>query len=147
MSQKKTGKIISTLLLIALCAILSAYAQTTVKGDANAGELNSLELDVLANQLMDSDATIKIVARLGDGETDTSLNQTRLATARKYLIEMRGIDKAKVTFMEGESIKGEGRLEFYLDSELMLSSLAERGKDVRIGCCVDEEDSTTTGNE
>jgi kynurenine formamidase len=144
MTQKSKGQIVTTLLLIALCGIYSVNAQTTVKGDGNAGELNSLELDALANQLMDSNANMKVVARLGDGETDSSLNQTRLETARKYLIEMRGIDKATVTFTEGESIKGEGRLEFYLDNELMLISLAERGKDVRIGCCGDEEDPPTT---
>jgi hypothetical protein len=139
MNQKKTGRIITALLLITLCGVFSVNAQIIVKGDGNAGELNSAELDALSNQLMDSNAKMKVVARLGEGETDNSLNQTRLETARKYLIGMRGIDKAKVTFTEGESIKGDGRLEFYLNDELMLISMAERGKNVLIGCCGEDD--------
>ncbi len=140
MNNMKLRTIIVMSLLIAICGVISINAQTTVKGDGNAGELNSLELDVLANQLMDTNANMRVIARLGDGETESSLNQNRLQAARNYLIVMRGIDKEKVTFTEGESVKGEGRLEFYLDDKLMLVSLAERGKNVRIGCCADDED-------
>jgi biopolymer transport protein ExbD len=124
-----------------LCGIASVYSQSIVKADGNEGELNSAELDGLNNQLMDTNAKMRVVARLGDGETANSLNQIRLQAARKYLVELRGADKKKVVFTEGKSVKGEGRLEFYMDGNLMLISLAKPGKNIRIGCCGEEEDA------
>lgn len=146
MNHSKLRKIIVMSLLITLCGIVSINAQTTVGVDG-AGELNSLHLDALAIQLMDTEAKMRVVARLGDGESANSLNQKRLQAARTYLIEMRGVDKSKITFTEGKSIKGEGRLEFYMDDNLTLVSLAERGKNVRIGCCFEDEDEIPPAKE
>ncbi|MEO6393266.1 MAG: hypothetical protein ABIP75_15555 [Pyrinomonadaceae bacterium] len=132
----------------ALCAALAltclfigsnVYAQgvTTIRGDANAGELNSAMLDQLVITQQNSMARIFVIARLGRGETSAALNLQRLQAARDYLVKTRGVAAEKVVFASGDRIDGEGRLEFYLGSDLQLITLATRGKNVTLVCCLD----------
>ncbi len=138
--QKKIRKAATLLFLLALCAVVGVAQQSSpeigiVKGDANAGELNSLYLDKLANDQQSTNERLFVIARLGRGETARSLNLIRLKAARSYLVETRGIDKEQVILAEGERVTNEGRIEFYLGSRLMLVSLAERGRNVSLVCC------------
>ena len=78
-----------------------------------------------------------VTARLDRGETVRSLSLQRLQAARSYLVATKGVDKEQVIFAEAEKTTGEGRLEFYLGSRLMIVSLAPRGKNVSLVCCLD----------
>ena len=110
-----------------------------IKGDANAGELNSASLDYLVNEHQSTGERFFVIARLGRGETARLLNQKRLQAARYFLLEMKRLGKEQIVFAEGEPIAGEGRIEFYLGSHLKLVSLAARGKNVSLICCVGDE--------
>ena len=109
-----------------------------VKGDGNAGELNSASLDYMINEHQSNGERFFVIARLGRGETARLLNQKRLQSARYFLLEMKKLGKEQIVFAEGEPIAGEGRIEFYLGSHLKLVSLAKRGKNVSLICCVDD---------
>ena len=138
--QKEIRKAAPFLFWLALCAVVGVAQQSSpglsiVKGDANAGELNSLYLDKLANDQQSTHERVFVFARLERGEQARSLNLIRLKAARSYLVETRGIDKEQVILAEGERVADEGRIEFYLGSRLMLVSLAERGRNVSLNCC------------
>jgi len=140
--QKEIRKAATLLFLLALCAVTGAAQQSSiepyiVKGDGNAGELNSAYLDKLTVDQQSTNERIFVIARLGQSETARSLNINRLQAARSYLVETRGINREQVIFAEGERAAGEGRIEFYLGSELMLVSLAARGRNVSLNCCED----------
>ena len=131
------------LLILVVCWLVvgSAQAQQSlaeayiVKSDANAGELNSLYLDLLMNEHLSNNERFFVIARLGRGERERSLNLKRLHAARSNLVELKGINKEQVILAEGKQIAGPGRLEFYLGSRLRLVSLAARGKNVSLVCC------------
>lgn len=142
----KLEKSIYMLIALAVCwlaACESATAQQSstetqiVRGDANAGELNSLYLDGLTNAQRSNHERIFVIARPGRGENARFLSLNRLEAARLYLVESGRINKEQVILAEGERVAGEGRVEFYLGSRLMLVSLAERGKNVQLTCCAD----------
>ena len=108
-----------------------------IKGDANSCELNSAYLDYMVMEQRAKGERIFVIARLGQGEVNRSLNHNRLEYARFYLLESGRTQKEKIVFAEGERVNGEGRVEFYLGSRLFLVSLAERGKNVCLTCCDD----------
>lgn len=143
MSKRKIKTIAALSFLMILYAAGSVKAQQSateaevVKADGNAGELNSARLDFLAVEQQEAKERIFVIARLGRGETARSLNLKRLQAARSYLVEMSGVKSERIVFAEGEKAAGEGRIEFYLGGKLSLVSLAARGKNVRLVCCVD----------
>lgn len=123
----------------AACESVKAQQSSTeaqiVKADGNAGELNSLYLDVLTNEQRSTNELVFVIARLGRGETARSLSLNRLRSAHLYLVESGRIKREQVILAEGELIAGEGRVEFYLGGRLILVSLAERGRNVSLMCC------------
>lgn len=140
----KLRRIIYTFLTIVVCLLIvgkSIKAQQSltevpiVKGDGNAGELNSARLDFLANEQLSTKERVFIIARLGRGETARSLNLKRLKAAWLYLVKTRGIKKEQIILAEGERVANEGRVEFYLGSKLMIISLAQRGRNISFNCC------------
>jgi hypothetical protein len=133
---------------LTICAVLAltcffigsntnAQDVTTIRGDSNAGELNSAVLDQLVVMHQNSQERIFVIARLGRGETSSALNLQRLQSARDYVVKTRGVDPSQIVFASGERIDGEGRLEFYLGSKMQVISLAPRGKNVTLVCCLD----------
>jgi hypothetical protein len=113
-------------------------SDTIIVESRGSGELNSLHLDNLVYGLRGSVAErLFVIARLGDGETARRLNLARLEGARFYLVESGRAQKERIVFAEGERVKGEGRVEFYLGSKLYLVSLAGRGKNINFTCCDD----------
>ena len=132
----------ATIAIICFSASVSAQQPapeiSTVKSDNNAGELNSSALDYLiVQQQQNANERIFVIARLDRGETAWALNLQRLQAARSYLVTMKDVNKEQVIFAEGKKTAGEGRLEFYLGSWLMLVSLAPHGKNVRLVCYTD----------
>ena len=74
-----------------------------------------------------------VIARLGNGETNHLLNRRRLNDVRTEF----GInwDSSKIILAEGERVKGQARIEFYLGSELAHISLMARNGDFCSACC------------
>jgi len=62
-------------------------------------------------------AYLILIARLGNGEFSSRLNQTRLASAEEYLLR-RGSD-LKYVLAQGSRVKGLGRLEIYVGGQLV----------------------------
>jgi hypothetical protein len=124
-----------------LIACESASAQGTVaapdivQGDANACELNAASFDFLANTLRENGERLFVIARLGRGETSRDFNRRRLHNVRTYFSRHEKVDAKRVVFAEGEPSEGEGRVEFYVGSKLMLVSLVKRGRDICVDCC------------
>lgn len=135
MYRKKAITIIAAALLIISTGIFSAQAQNSIQETATNAEDNMAKMDALAIEQMNSNGQMRIVARLGNKETDRSLNKKRLEAARAYLVETRGLPADKLTLAEGEKAAGLGRLEIYLGETLMDVLLGERGKIISFTCC------------
>ena len=74
-----------------------------------------------------------VIARLGTGETSRRLNQQRLADVKtEYGDNFRG---GKIILVEGPRVKGLGRVEFYLGSNLYFVSMLPRNGAFCSGCC------------
>ncbi len=138
------GLSILLLIFIVLAACVPVLAQdkptepTVVQGDANACEINAAMFDYLANILRDNAAErLFVVARLGTGEASRDFNRRRLHNVRTYYKQAQvwNIFDDRFVYAEGDQVKGEGRIEFYLGSKLMLTSLVKRGRDICVTCC------------
>lgn len=79
-----------------------------------------------------------IVARLGKGERQPSLNHRRLYNVRLKLT-LINVSKDRIITTEGEQVKGFGRLEFYWRGELVGAFLVNKAKDICVGCCGPDE--------
>ena len=127
-----------TLLLIAFLAATSVSAQTspiTVEANASACEVNAAAFDNLANILRSNNERLFVVARLGKGENSRDLNRRRLSNVRAYFMTNWKIDSARFLFAVGPAVNGEGRVEFYVGSTLLLVSFVKPGKDICVDCC------------
>lgn len=115
------------------------FQTEVVKGDVNACELNSLHLDKLKSDWLSGDLKerIFVIARLGNKEKSRRLNLLRLTEAKFFTVGKGQLPKENVVFAEGEKAKGDGRIEFYLGSQLFLVSLAPLNKNVCFACCDD----------
>ncbi len=69
-----------------------------------------------------------IVAHLGRGETARQLNHRRLECIRSQFGS--GVKPGKVILVEGERVRGLGRVDFYLGSELMHVALVPRNSNL-----------------
>ena len=89
-------------------------------------EANAAVLD-LVYALGENNGLTIVIARLGDGEKQSSLNQRRLKVVRQYLTE-EGWNKPKESLIlaEGEPTRGLGRLEFYVSGRLVKTLLIKR---------------------
>lgn len=108
-----------------------------VEGSA-ACEENVVNLENLVTEAQGSGDRIFVIARLGRGEASRRLTDRRLYNARRYLVVIRGLKLENLVFAEGAPANGEGRVEFYLGSRLVLVSAVERGKDLCVCCCEHE---------
>ena len=73
-----------------------------------------------------------VIAHLGTGETNPNLNRRRLNDVK---IQFGLSNSPKLIFAEGARVRGAGRIEFYLGSELMSVSLLTRNGDFCATCC------------
>lgn len=123
-----------SLSLLLLAAVHPIFAQRIVDSSAGPCEANSAWLDLLMQRAAESETPkrIFVIARLGRGEMARNLNQRRLHNARTYL--QNRLDGTMIVIAEGERVNGEGRVEFYLGSELFLVSLIGRGRDLCVSC-------------
>lgn len=115
---------------------LSQQSSVVITIEANGGEceLNSLHLNQLRHQIAEGKHSVIVIAHLGDGEHSRMLNGRRLHNART-LLSFKNVITA-----EGERVKGNGRVRFYVNGNLHLESLIKRGKDLCVTCCDPEKD-------
>ena len=73
-----------------------------------------------------------VIAHLGTGETDPRLNRRRLNDVK---IELGLGSTPKIIFADGDRVRGLGRIEFYLGSELMSVPLLARNGHFCATCC------------
>jgi len=74
-----------------------------------------------------------VIARLGSGEASRRLSRRRLRDVKTEF--GNNWDPHKIILAEGSRIKGQGRVEFYLGSELWFVSLIPRNADFCSLCC------------
>lgn len=124
----------AVLLLLMLAGANSSFAQKVVHSTNGPCEENSAWLDLLMQKVGEGRKTerVFVIARLGGGERSRLLNHRRLHNARTYL--MNRLKPEGIVVAEGERVNGEGRVEFYLGSELMIVSLVRRGEDLCVNC-------------
>ena len=141
----------SPFIVIMLAISLPASAQTkptqpyVVVGGTSSCEENAATFDNLANTLRSTDERLFAVARLGRGETSRELNRRRLYNVRTYFkLNWPNLEAKRFVFAEGDRAEGEGRVEFYIGSDLILISVVKRGGDVCVDCC-DYPDPTYYG--
>jgi len=80
-----------------------------------------------------------VLARLGDGENSRELNRRRLYNVREYLKERGGLAADKIVVAEGERVKGNGRLEYYLGGNLFEQILFGKNGYTCHSCCGPDE--------
>ena len=122
------------LLMLMIVSIDHTFAQQVVESTKATCEQNSAWLDLLMQKIDENNKIerVFVIARLGKGEKSRILNQRRLHNARTYL-ENR-LKAEHIISAEGQRKDGEGRVEFYLGSELILISLIKRNADLCVNC-------------
>jgi hypothetical protein len=76
-----------------------------------------------------------VIAHLGSGETSRDLNRRRLNDIKTEFGQSSSVNPERIIFAEGNKVKGQGRVEFYLGSELMHVTLLARNGDFCALCC------------
>jgi hypothetical protein len=76
-------------------------------------------LDLVAQTVNDGHLII-LIGRLGDREYSRRLNRQRLEIAGDYLTATRGVSRERIIRAEGERVRGDGRLEVYLNGKLFM---------------------------
>ena len=127
-----TIRVALLVLLICFVAVSLTFSQSVVpeprmvngrsNEDAKAG------LDLLA-QTAGASKLIILIARRGRKESSRSVSSLRLKTARWYLRNVRAVEKRRIIVAQSERVAGEGRIEVYLDGQLLMIFVFLRNKD------------------
>jgi hypothetical protein len=123
---------------ILLVSNTNSFAQLVVPFTApsNAsGEETILHLEMIVGDVKNKGERLFIISRLGKNEAHR-LNNVRLMTT-KWKLSTMGLEPSQTIFAEGERIKGEGRIEFYLGSNLRLVIFAKHNQMPNLTCCPD----------
>jgi len=94
---------------------------------------NTINIANLSALLATTKERVFVVARLGTGESSHQLNRRRLNHVQIQFGQNKGTEKVILT--EGERVKGQGRVEFYLGSEPYFVSMHARNSDFCAACC------------
>ncbi len=101
--------------------------------------MNSVYLGSLVHSMREDTQDNKVlivIARLGKGERLRSHNHRRLHNAVQYLMDFGTVGREEVVTGEGKPVANDyGRLEFYLNGELVGALLVPRGRDLCVDCC------------
>ena len=101
------------------------------------GEETVVNIENIAHDAINNGERLFVIARLGKMEKSNRISLARLAYAKVFLLQMRQFPFQAAIFAEGERVDGEGRIEFYLGSQLRLVTLAKRNKIPNLTCCPD----------
>jgi len=136
-------KIINLSLALAAFFVLGAGiagAQTveepvyTVKADVNSCEINSLQFDIIRNQIASTRERIFVIFRRGNGESEL-VNAKRLKHVRTFLSVRKGWSLFDVIYARGEKVIGQSHIEFYIGGKLVLVILSKRNMSPCMDCC------------
>jgi hypothetical protein len=143
-------KILFIILSIAFClSVTSNFANAQICPEypcvirsTGSSEVAAAAIDNFIHYAVESKERIFVIARLSSQETNATLNLNRLCEAREelsrlesdYFKKERGYS-IPVVFAEGVGIEGEGRLEFYLGSKLILTRLIRQNFPANLNCC------------
>lgn len=125
---------LTVLMLLVLAGANHSFAQKVVNSTSAPCEENSAWLDLLMQRMTEGNKPerVFVIAHLGKSERSRLLNQRRLQNARTYL--MNRLKPESIVIAEGEQVSGEGRVKFYVGSELVLVSMVQRGEDLCVNC-------------
>jgi hypothetical protein len=108
------------------------------------GEVNSLELDMIRNQLFGIgpsgvrvppiEGSVIIIAHIGVGERSRVRDWRRLYNVREYLVE-HGVSPERIVTAEGVASRGKATVEIFLGGRLRLTITVARNKDINVDCC------------
>lgn len=105
-----------------------------VKADFNSCELNSAYLDGLRNVAGNAGEKVFVIAIKTRNETDY-VNRQRLLQIRGIMFGYKGFSKERVFFGESETKDNQGKVEFYLNGELIFTALAQKNRRICWDCC------------
>ena len=134
-------------MLIFLCLLLISEVHPIQEGTKDGvqviGPAQCLDygavLDAVA-QNAPADLLIRVVARLGEGDTRSDLNKRRLHNVRTYWTEFRSdkLPRESITLIEGERVRDYGRLEIYVGDKLTTMLKLKSNLDLIVGNCYPE---------
>ncbi|HZS07426.1 MAG TPA: hypothetical protein VFD58_21510 [Blastocatellia bacterium] len=128
--------VISILLMIFQASPQTGYPEAVEAVPDNC-ELTLAVIHAVSKQASSVNKPVILIARPGDGETAGRLHFQRLETMQMIMESLGGIkDFVKA---EGERVKGQGRVECYIDGKLALTVLAECNERLIVGCEVTDE--------
>lgn len=123
------------LITLMICFIVHVHAiaqnpklSEPILVNGNSNEDSKALLDLLAGTA-GKDKSIIMIARLGKKETSPKLNWRRLRTARSYLENVHTVPNQRIVLAAGEVVRGQGRVEVYLDGKLYMVFIFTRNKD------------------
>jgi hypothetical protein len=100
--------------------------------EVDEANLDSIRLD--ARSGVGQDGLLIVIARPGVGDVRAHLNSRRLS-AVKELFSKRGFPAEKIVLAEGERVRGNGRVEFYVGGKLTHVIATTRNRGLCIECC------------
>lgn len=95
-------------------------------------EISQRKLDTLHE--LAGNGNIIIISRLGRNESSEILNEIRLNAIRNYLIRAWGHSSEKIILARGEKVVGLGRLDFYINGNLIDTIVARKKKNIPTFC-------------
>jgi len=101
----------------------------------SSGEETIREIEQIARKAQESGERLFVISRPGKGEKSRRISLTRLSYTKAFLRYARQFRFQTAIFAEGEGVDGEGRIEFYLGSNLQLVALAKLNKIPNLDCC------------
>ena len=112
--------------------IVGTAAQDVIPSNSS-GEFSSHQIDVLATQAREMKERVYVISRRGTRDTRKQIEFKRLALSR---VGRAGQSfDSRTVYAVGLPVEGEGRLEWYLGSELKLVVLAPKNQLPRLTCC------------
>ena len=135
--------IVIILMVAGICSGQSLDGFNTIKADANACELNSLEIDIIRSRVGNTKQRVFVIARAGNHESE-SVNLKRLLKEKEFLVKSKGWSALDVIYARREKASGEGRIEFYVGADLRLVILAKKNRAPCMACCDDDYLSSST---
>jgi DNA/RNA endonuclease YhcR with UshA esterase domain len=128
-------------LLFVFCLMMfskSVFSQKAIEepfiaASNESGENASSLIDGMLVESKRSNERIFIIFRIGENERQT-INNVRLHSTKQHFLNKK-INLKNFVFAQGETVKGEGRIEFYLGGEMKLILLAKKNRMPNLTCC------------
>ena len=113
----------------------SVSPKYSVEGLSGSCEVNNRYIDELVGEAKKTKERIFVIA-IPSQKEKYKINGERLGYALTVLTQIKRVDFKQVTAATGiETTEKNGRVEFYLGSQLFLVSFAEKNKQICLLCC------------